>query len=193
MEAGIYIDDGSGKPCIVSDVPVFYLYNSLEEAYKNEGKLQNSGLQYLRFEAPPIMFDAPVCILLESEVITRMHTHSNPFSLNEDVLFPITNRCPIKVPFEAEEFEEFLFALALLKSGRDLGTFSPVSLCSILKLADFFECPNLMRYVFSHLNNLLSEKSPSDVCEAFDIHNDFSQVQKQQMEREGLWHFNHSL
>ncbi|KAK6012335.1 hypothetical protein OSTOST_22518 [Ostertagia ostertagi] len=56
--------------------------------------------------APPIMFDAPVCILLESEVITRMHTRT-PWLMNEDAsLFHINNRCPIKVPFEAEEFEE---------------------------------------------------------------------------------------
>ncbi|KAK6058976.1 hypothetical protein COOONC_03426 [Cooperia oncophora] len=77
-----------------------------------------------------------------------------------------------------------------MSNHKDLETYSSTSLCSVLKLADYFECPNLMRLVFSHLNEHLSKKSPSDVCDAFDIQSDFNQLQREQMEREGLWNFN---
>ncbi|KAK5976165.1 Skp1 domain-containing protein [Trichostrongylus colubriformis] len=179
------------KAYIVSNVPVFYLYHSLEEACKYEEQLEKSGLQYLRFQAAAVVFDAPINILRESEVIIRLREHSNPFSANE-YFFSSTNSFPIKVPFDADEFEEFLLALALMKNHKDLSTFSVLSLCSVLKVADYFECPNLMRLIYSHLNKHLSQKSPSDVCEAFDILSDFTQLQKQQMEREGLWNFNSS-
>nr|CDJ94033.1 unnamed protein product [Haemonchus contortus] len=171
------------------DVPVFYIYHSLEEAHENKEQLAKTGMQYLRFEASPILFDVAVSILTESEVLVRMHAHSNLLSMEG---FPTKDLAPIRVPFDADEFENFLFGLSMLKKRKDLQTLSPSSLCSLLRVADYFECPNLMRLVFSHFNKLLSEKSPTDICEAFDILNDFSQTQKQQMEREGLWCSNNS-
>ncbi|RCN48723.1 hypothetical protein ANCCAN_05185 [Ancylostoma caninum] len=58
------------------------------------------------------------------------------------------------------------------------------------QLADYFECPNLMKRVSSEINKRLVGKTPLEICKAFNIESDFTQPQKQQMKQEGLWYFN---
>ncbi|KAK6741051.1 hypothetical protein RB195_009107 [Necator americanus] len=129
---------------------------------------------------------------MDARVISRGFRHSNLLSVTNESCGPIMNRDPIQIPFPVHEFEKFLFAIAMMKHERDLGVFDPSDLCTILKLADYFESLNLMQRVFSQINAHLKGKTPSEICEAFNIRSDFNHSQTNQMKREGLWHFNTS-
>ncbi|EYB83574.1 hypothetical protein Y032_0333g2818 [Ancylostoma ceylanicum] len=172
------------------DLQVFVVYNTIEEAVENEEHLTNFGKKYVRFKTSTLIFDVPSDNLLDAKVISRGFRHSGLLALTDESCGAMLNQGPINISFHADDFEKFLFAIALVKHGRDLEVFLPSELCTILKLADYFECPNLMRRVSSEINKNLVGKTPSEICQAFDIQSDFTQPQKQQMKQEGLWYFN---
>ncbi|VDL69948.1 unnamed protein product [Nippostrongylus brasiliensis] len=57
-------------------------------------------------------------------------------------------------------------------------------------VADYFECPTLIRRVLATINDKLVGESPSDICEAFNILSDRTAEQRSQMEHEDVWNFN---
>ncbi|VDL71292.1 unnamed protein product [Nippostrongylus brasiliensis] len=100
-------------------------------------------------------------------------------------------RCRAVVKISRMMVAEFLVAMTMLRTNNDLLFLSsPASLCSILKVADYFECPTLIRRVLATINDKLVGESPSDICEAFNILSDRTAEQRSQMEHENVWNFN---
>ncbi|WKX99982.1 hypothetical protein Q1695_014674 [Nippostrongylus brasiliensis] len=147
--------------------------------------------QFLRFEASTSIFEVPFQILLDSKVIMRLCEDSTLLNTDGSPDSPLMDLTPIRVPFSSEEFNDFLVAMTMLRTNNDLLFLSsPASLCSILKVADYFECPTLIRRVLATINDKLVGESPSDICEAFNILSDRTAEQRSQMEHENVWNFN---
>ncbi|CAJ0600070.1 unnamed protein product [Cylicocyclus nassatus] len=168
----------------------FYIHKSLEEAVQSETNYE-SGLRYVRFQVLSTMiFDVLASSLLDLKIISRGFRQSSLMGLTDESVGPMLNRDPIKIPFEEEEFQKFLFAVALVRNGGNLINFKPAEVCSILKIADYFEANTMMRRAIQSINKHLVGKNPSQICKAFNIESDVTKSQKRQMEQEGLWNFN---